>query len=160
MKPFSITPKSIAIGIIVTENRNTMKRISLVLLLAVIGFGAKAQQTQDEPGVKPEATQEQIDAIKIGFITKKLDLSPDEAQKFWPVYNQYSGEIRRARVENRGDELRLQERVVDIRKRYKDNFTRAVSSDKINRFWIIERQFDNAVQREFMRRKMLQRRRG
>lgn len=30
---------------------------------------------------------EKIESQKIAYITDKLDLSPEEAQKFWPVYN-------------------------------------------------------------------------
>ena len=34
--------------------------------------------------------REKIEVQKIAFITKQLDLTPEEAQKFWPVYNQFS----------------------------------------------------------------------
>lgn len=30
-----------------------------------------------------------IEAEKIAFFTKRLDLSPEEAREFWPVYNDY-----------------------------------------------------------------------
>ena len=30
--------------------------------------------------------------MKIGFITQKLQLSPDEAKQFWPVYDAYAQE--------------------------------------------------------------------
>lgn len=33
--------------------------------------------------------QEQIKAQKIAFLTQKLDLSVQEAQVFWPIYNEY-----------------------------------------------------------------------
>lgn len=33
--------------------------------------------------------QEQIKAQKIAFLTQKLDLSVQEAQAFWPIYNEY-----------------------------------------------------------------------
>lgn len=32
---------------------------------------------------------EKLNAYKIGFFTKKLNLSSQEAEKFWPVYNEY-----------------------------------------------------------------------
>ena len=32
--------------------------------------------------------KEKMEADKVAFITKKLDLSVDEAQKFWPIYNE------------------------------------------------------------------------
>ena len=33
--------------------------------------------------------RERIKALKISFITSKLDLTSKEAQEFWPVYNAY-----------------------------------------------------------------------
>lgn len=35
---------------------------------------------------------EKIKAAKIGFITEKLSLSTEQAQKFWPIFNQYEQE--------------------------------------------------------------------
>ena len=32
---------------------------------------------------------ERVKALRIAYISDKLDLSPDEAQKFWPIYNAY-----------------------------------------------------------------------
>jgi len=50
-------------------------------------------------GHKPSEEQrkkefERIQAEKIAFITQELDLSPEEAQVFWPVYNQCGKEAR------------------------------------------------------------------
>jgi len=33
--------------------------------------------------------RERLNAYRIAFFTQKLDLSPREAEKFWPVYNDY-----------------------------------------------------------------------
>lgn len=33
--------------------------------------------------------REKLEAYKIAFFTKRLDLSPREAEKFWPLYNDY-----------------------------------------------------------------------
>lgn len=35
------------------------------------------------------AGKDRIKALKVAFITEKLQLSPEEAQKFWPLYNAY-----------------------------------------------------------------------
>lgn len=32
---------------------------------------------------------ERIKALRVAFISDRLDLSPEEAQKFWPIFNQY-----------------------------------------------------------------------
>jgi hypothetical protein len=43
---------------------------------------------QERRGPSPELF-EKIKAEKISFFTSKLDLTPSEAQAFWPVYNEF-----------------------------------------------------------------------
>ena len=43
---------------------------------------------QNRRGDNPEMF-EKMKAEKISFFTSKLDLTPAEAQSFWPVYNEY-----------------------------------------------------------------------
>jgi len=45
--------------------------------------------------------KEKIEELKIAFITKELDLSPDEAQAFWPVYNEMEDKLRAERKKRR-----------------------------------------------------------
>jgi hypothetical protein len=47
--------------------------------------------------------REKVEAMKIAFITKRLDLTSEEAQKFWPVYNQMSKDLETLRKNRRGD---------------------------------------------------------
>jgi hypothetical protein len=35
---------------------------------------------------------EKLNNYKIGFFTKKLNLTSGEAEKFWPLYNEYQGQ--------------------------------------------------------------------
>ena len=60
-----------------------MKRVFTVLVtLTVISvFAVKGQEQQD---------LDRLTAYKIAFFTKKLSLSSAEAEKFWPVYNDFS----------------------------------------------------------------------
>ena len=41
--------------------------------------------------------KEKIEEVKIAFITKELDLSPDEAKSFWPIYNEMEDKMRAER---------------------------------------------------------------
>ncbi len=59
-----------------------MKKIILPVLLLMFFFSSWAQ-----PGGKE--MQERIKAQKVAFITERLNLTPDEAQLFWPIYNQF-----------------------------------------------------------------------
>ena len=51
-----------------------------------------------------QAQKDDIDAQRIGFITKELQLTTQEAQVFWPVYNKYRTELETLR-KNRSTEL-------------------------------------------------------
>jgi len=44
---------------------------------------------------------EKLEALKIGFLTQRLDLTPDEAKNFWPVYNQFQDELEKVRKQRR-----------------------------------------------------------
>lgn len=61
--------------------------IALSFLIPVLGFA------QPQGPLSKEARQ-RIEAQRIGFITQRLDLSPEEASKFWPVYNSYKDALK------------------------------------------------------------------
>jgi hypothetical protein len=58
-----------------------MKRIVIFLMIMLIiplmRIGAQ------------NSNLEKLNSFKIGFFTKKLNLTSEEAEKFWPVYNEY-----------------------------------------------------------------------
>ena len=45
--------------------------------------------------------KEKIEALRVAFITQKLNLTTDESQKFWPVYNDYQDKVKASRQEFR-----------------------------------------------------------
>jgi len=58
-----------------------MKRgIILLLILTVISVAETDAQNQG---------REKLDAYRIAFFTRRLNLTPQEAEKFWPVYNEF-----------------------------------------------------------------------
>lgn len=59
-----------------------MKKIILIALL-FLSINVMAQHKN----------REHIKALKVSFITEKLDLSEKEAQKFWPIYNDFEKKI-------------------------------------------------------------------
>jgi hypothetical protein len=104
----------------------------------------------------------QLDALKIAYITKRLDLSPEEAQKFWPIYNQYAEELKRARQEanrNNKSEIELDESLLNVRKKYSILFNQALSPQKVDIFFKSEKEFGNFVQKEMERRQLKNQRR-
>jgi hypothetical protein len=46
---------------------------------------------------RPPKADEKIESLKIGFLTERLKLTPEEAKVFWPVYNQFQDELEKVR---------------------------------------------------------------
>ena len=125
-----------------------MKKIILLILLYT-GFAASAMAQDEQKDIG------RLQAYKIAFLTKKLNLSPEEAQKFWPIYNKYETELRSARIEGRSTkkEIETEEKILNIRKKYNTEFTKAISSEKVNQLFKSEREFSNMIQREILERR-------
>jgi hypothetical protein len=127
-----------------------MKRL-LPILFLICTLNLFSQQAQDPDGSR-------IEALKIAYLTKKLNLSPEEAQRFWPVYNNYASELREARAEqrrNKATEIETEEKILNIRKKYNKEFSNALSAEKVNTFFRSEKEFGNYVQKELSERRQL-----
>ncbi len=61
-------------------NRKAFKRRTAVLIAVfAISYSLVSAQNQN---------RERLDAYKIAFFTKRMNLTSQEAEKFWPVYNE------------------------------------------------------------------------
>ena len=65
----------------------------IVGLLIILPFWMTAQR----PGTLRQESRERIEAQRIAFITQKLRLTPDEAEKFWPIYNEHKDALKEMR---------------------------------------------------------------
>jgi hypothetical protein len=75
-------------------NFRKLKSISLIILLLFLsGVSTFAQQYRYQ--------MEKLKSQRIAFFTEKLELTPAEAEKFWPVYNAYSEEKEKMGYETR-----------------------------------------------------------
>lgn len=63
-----------------------MKKFSIVIITLALCLAASAQ-----PADRGKV-HEKMQAEKVAYITNELNLSPEEAQAFWPVYNQVQKE--------------------------------------------------------------------
>ena len=130
-----------------------MKKFLLILVMA-LGVSI-VSRAQDDDGEKKQGGR--IEALKIAYLTKKLNLSTDEAQRFWPVYNQYMDEVRKTRIDarqNKEGEIATEEKLLNIRKKYNGDFNKALSSEKVNTFFKAEKEFGTVLQKELMERRM------
>lgn len=62
----------------------------LLITLLFVGFGLKANAQRGD-------RYERIKSMRVAFITDKLSLSTEEAEKFWPIYNEYDDRKRKLR---------------------------------------------------------------
>ena len=127
-----------------------MKKYLLILLTAGFLYTAHAQDQEPDGGAK-------LQALKIAWLTKKLDLSPEEAQRFWPVYNKYTDEIRAVRRDQKEKNtpvLDVEDKILAIRKKYNGEFSKALSAEKANTFFRSERDFGNEIRKELQERRM------
>jgi hypothetical protein len=129
-----------------------MKKYLLLILLTLgILSDGWAQDGEQRDGAN------KLEALKIAYLTKKLDLSTEEAQRFWPVYNKYAEEIKRVRIEQKDKnlpEIEVEDRILNIRKRYNSEFSRALNPEKANTFFRSEKEFGGFIQRELQERRM------
>jgi hypothetical protein len=71
---------------------------------------------------------EKLNNYKIGFFTKKLNLNSEEAEKFWPVYNEYQSQrnmiqlekLKLSRTFNQNESSLNDRQLEDIGDRYVD----------------------------------------
>lgn len=112
---------------------------------------------------------EQIESIKVAFFTNKLNLTSDEAEKFWPIYNNYQKEFlellkkrREARYNKNADpnetitaDLTYESKMLELKKKYRKLYARAIPPQKILALYRAESEF-----REHLYKQLNNRRRG
>ncbi|MBK9192187.1 MAG: hypothetical protein IPM77_12125 [Crocinitomicaceae bacterium] len=76
-----------------------MKTKFTMLVIAVLSSALIFAQPKDNPKQQKE---EYIRTQKIAFISTELALTPEEAEKFWPVYNEYDAALEKIREERKG----------------------------------------------------------
>jgi hypothetical protein len=98
--------------------------------------------------------REKLELFKIQFITKKLDLTPAEAEKFWPLYNEQKDASQKLMQEKKEDEIEFQEAMLVIRKKFKKDLMPVLKTEeRVNLALKVDRELLNKMRNEMMRRK-------
>lgn len=113
----------------------TMKRFLLYILLLCSSFSiAHAQEGSEDPGKK-----ERVKALYVAYVTKELNLTEAEAQKFWPVHAQFDAEVKSVGIDM--DELQRQQKILDIKVKYQDRFNNILGNARCNTFFRLDGEF-------------------
>lgn len=98
--------------------------------------------------------KERIEVFKIQFITEKLELTPNEAESFWPLYEEYNKAVKEIAKTKSEDEILFQEAILVARKKYKTDLKPILKSDeRVNEALKIEREFLNKIRFEMNKRR-------
>jgi hypothetical protein len=114
-----------------------MKKILYILSFFVLSATTSLAQDDGQGGKIRERMTE--------YIQKRLGLSRAEADKFGPVFLNYFNELRKANQEYRGDKLVLQQKIVELRLNYRNQFKPIVGERKSNDVFVYEREFINEI---------------
>lgn len=145
-----------------------MKRILIFtgLLLTLLTQPLMAQ---------PPAAGGDLEAIRVGYITKKLSLTTEEAKVFWPVYDAYREEMKLVRDDQRDnlqsarenfDTMTDQEveaavnkmldnrrKELDITLKYHEQFKKVINIRKVAKLYKAEREFTQLLLARLQERK-------
>jgi uncharacterized protein YaiL (DUF2058 family) len=131
------------------------------------GPGQRPPRPAEKGHLQGQDKKEDIDAMKIAYITKELSLTPEEAQLFWPVYNQYNDklqDLRKKRMDNArqtkdnvdkmtdkeveqsiDNDLISRQKELDLRKEYAAKFKAILPVKKIAKLYQAEEQFKRVL---------------
>ena len=68
-----------------------MKRLLFLLVFCALTFAGTTAIAQDKSA---QERRERVESAKIAFLTDKMSLTTEQAQKFWPLYNEYEAKRR------------------------------------------------------------------
>lgn len=129
-----------------------MKKILIFSLLILFNITAYTQ---------PNSKGERIESLKIAHISSKLNLDPQTAERFWPVYHQYENELMQVVKERRRlnqsdsrsaeDILDQEQKALDIKKKYNAQFQRIINPEQLNTLYGAEKEFRQMLMRKARR---------
>lgn len=131
---------------------------SIVLLLLAVGLAGAPKQAIAQ---HDKESKEKLESAKIGMITTRLNLTEEQAPKFWTIYNDYRakkkdmrGSFRKLKMRNvsasaSDDEIRadlkemmsLKQKEVDMENDYIKQLLKVISARQIAELYKTEHQF-------------------
>lgn len=93
----------------------TKNVIALLLIGALSVTTISAQHRKPDKPNRPEGAHKpdpkKFKVMKIAYLTEKLELTPEEAQQFWPIYNEFESKKKLERKEFRDDKKDMEKEI-------------------------------------------------
>jgi hypothetical protein len=129
------------------------------------GNNQNQQQTQQQNQQQPPADQNgrprnpnkavnkqnralRLQMLKNAYMNRKLGLTEEQAQKFWPLYNACAAElfaVQRQRKQDPDNEILYEEQLLNIRKKYKKAYESFLPPDKVKLIYKAEKEFQDEL---------------
>lgn len=126
-------------------------KTNLKTIIAALVMILMCGTTSAQRGGPPQGGGDKIESLRIAFISERLNLTPEEAQKFWPVYNLYMAEFKALREaagfgpgkgEPTADQaLEFEQKKLDLKKKYKTQFEAVIGKEKVGTLYHLEEEF-------------------
>lgn len=148
----------------------------MILGVWLVGSFVAMGQDQTENEQDPKAL-EKINALRIAYLSEKLNLTSEQAEKFWPIYREFSDkrkELRRELIDARKqvkpdqnpekDEalvklgLELKQRELDLEKTYSERLLKVISAQQILSLRKAEGDFQQLIRDQIQQRRLMQQR--
>jgi hypothetical protein len=147
-------------------------RLVKIFFLSMMSFCALAQN-DDQEIVQPDPKAEQkIKAAHAAYITERLELTPEEAEKFWPVYREYAQkrqeirqQLKTAKEKGTSEkelldlDLKVKQQQLDLEKDYSGRMQKVITPQKMMNLRQAEGDFRRLLLRQIQQRQMQQERR-
>ncbi len=115
---------------------HNLKQLMVIMLFVVaVPLISSAQQKS--------LTPEEIASMKVAYITNRLELTSGEAEKLWPIYNEYQAKKATIRKAEKG--LKLEQSLLDLKVKYHSKFAEVVPTTKVELLYTAEKEFKVAL---------------
>jgi hypothetical protein len=138
-----------------------------IILFSMI-FSSLPGIAQDEEmeNIRDARGRERIRAAHAAYVTQRLELTPEEAEKFWPVYREYNEKQRKTRQQLRdarrsgADEtklleldLKIKQQELDLEKEYTARLQKIIPAEKVLELRNAEFDFRKLILRQIQQRR-------
>jgi hypothetical protein len=154
-----------------------MNKVILILFILLTGRYAFAQD-ETEPIQRDPKAMKKIQALRTAYISERLNLTPEQAEKFWPVYHEFTQERAKLRQEFKNAQqnidpnnpdpkaeqnlvnlgLEIKQKELDLEKDYSGRLLKVINAQQVMNLRKAEQGFRELIINQLQQRRTMQQR--